>query len=181
MPAWWDQKVKMLKSHRFLYVFRRVKDGPVNPRKQKVQRPGPTWRGKGEGKPSPLWACLRFGRFGGFGGVSKHLHGFPHRRPHVAAGLCPVAPPRGRSNTMGQPGGHWYPSRITVRPISPAILGRGHTAVRWVYVRDPSRRAGVIEVGAAGKRKLPTRPYFDRTPPNSLSRSSFDDCQALTP
>ena len=46
--------------------------------------------GRGRVNPPPCGLVLRFGRFGGFGGVSKHLHAW---RPEASADTEPHGVP----------------------------------------------------------------------------------------
>ena len=57
--AWWGLKSKMLVFHWFYHYFLKGQGGQ-EPGKRTTGRKVPSGRGKGEGKPSPLWACLRF-------------------------------------------------------------------------------------------------------------------------
>ena len=61
----------MLKFHWFYYYLLRGQGGQREFGKRTTFREVPSGRGKGEGKPSPLWACLRSWRFGGFGDLFK--------------------------------------------------------------------------------------------------------------
>ena len=79
MVSLFDPNGPINRKYTFLRVILRVQEGPEDAKRTNNRATRGGGRGKGEGKPYPLWACLEVLGFGGFVAWWVPLHASRHK------------------------------------------------------------------------------------------------------